>query len=273
MQGSLVYHITYFAGQGGHPEANSCGPRPAEARQKYLERLVQEAGTYPWRTDVFVHSNAPNPALHGRPLPNGGTVTVVQHALAPGENPYYLAWKNRELLFSQVGQYDAYAYTADDILVPRAALEYWRDHKDAVMADGYNLGFLRIETLPGSGTQVVTDLYGEHLDRSVVLGGKLYALNDKNPFCDFWIYDKTEFERWVRSEHWDLSTIRYGIPESAGVGLHGLYTRWYKGTVIPVLADGKSLHPDCRVYHLPNNFAPDSSPFATIPFASCFTPS
>jgi hypothetical protein len=130
---------------------------------------------------------------------------------------------------------------------------------------GYNLGFVRIEV--ENNIEYITDLAGEQFDTRIELDNSIFCVNNKNPYCAFWIYNKNEFNNFVNSNHYDINNINsnYGIRERSAIGLHGVDTIWYKGTVIPIV-DNKLID-ECRIYHMPNNYVGNKHPsFATIKF-------
>jgi hypothetical protein len=156
-------------------------------------------------------------------------------------------------------------YLEDDMLIPREAIQYWLAEHEALVQQDYNLGFVRIE--PKNGVEYITDIpRGNELTSSIELNGRRFWDNSKFPYCAFWIYDKAEFARFVASPYWKLENVPgYGLREKSALGLHGVGMNWYKATLIPSM-DGR-LAPDCRIYHLPNNYVADTnSHFAKIPF-------
>ena len=130
------------------------------------------------------------------------------------------------------------------------------------MENNYNLGFLRIE-IDAKGDEYTTDNATSpwsdrvtgHLKKTIIVDNETYIVNDTNPYCAFWMYDKKEFNKFVNSKYYDLelnNITGYGVPETVAIGLHGLETYWYKGTVIPM--QNYKLHKSCRIYHLANNY-------------------
>ena len=228
-------------------------------RLQYVHRLLEEANRYPYETDVFIHANTEFDL--GFSTYTNGKIQVLVHDLG-NEYPYYLTWKCRDLLKAQKNEYDVFMYMENDVLVRTSALEYWLTYKDMVLDAGYNLGFLRIETSTRDGEEYTTDIgflrhEGDdkkyHFVDTVDLSGLTFSVNNVNPYCAFWIYDQKEFCRFVESEYYTIHTIKgYGIPEASAVGLHGMWTPWYKATLIPLQED--QLHKGCKIYHLPNNF-------------------
>jgi hypothetical protein len=163
----------------------------------------------------------------------------------------------------QKDDYDIFIYIEDDMLVPYKAIKYWLEYNTKLIENNYNLGFVRIEF--ENNVEYITDLYGEQLDTTIKLD-QLYCVNNKNPYCAFWIYNKNEFNKFANSRYYYIDAIRgYDIRAAAAIGLHGLSTNWYKSTLIPMI-DNKLIE-NCKIYHMPNNYVCDkSSPFATIKF-------
>jgi hypothetical protein len=155
-------------------------------------------------------------------------------------------------------------YIEDDILVPSNALTYWLKYNSKLIEMNYNVGFVRIEVK--DNIEYITDLEGIYFDTVINIDDNPYCVNNKNPYCAFWIYNKNEFNRFVDSLHYDLKNmVNYNTREKSAIGLHGDGTNWYKNTVIPMI-DNK-LTEDCRIYHMPNNYANDDRvPYATIQF-------
>jgi hypothetical protein len=238
-----------------------------ENRLQYINKIIDETNIYNYSTDIFIHTNNINLTTSQLKTYINGDITIIYHDLS-NIHPFYLTWKCRDLLYKQRFDYDIFIYIEDDILVPNKAIEYWLQYNKEAIEHNYNLGFLRIE-IDNTNTEYITDLYNEKFDKSQIVNNKLYCVNNKNPYCAFWIYNKKEFNKFVESSYYDINNIiGYDIREKSAIGLHGINTNWYKGTIIPII-DNK-LHDDCRIYHLPNNYVNDTnSIFATIKFNDC----
>ena len=221
-----------------------------EDRLEYINRIICETNTYEHTTDIFIHTN--EQALRKDMLSEytNGLLTVVWHDFSQ-EQPYYLTWMYREMIRDQRDEYDIFIYIEDDILVPRKAIKYWLQRNEELISLGYNLGFVRIE-IEGD-TEYITDLPGETCDVLLELNDESYCLNNKNPYCAFWIYNKSEFNKFVDSPYYSIDKIHgYDARAGSAVGLHGHSTPWYKGTILPV-KDNKLLD-DCKIYHMTNNY-------------------
>jgi hypothetical protein len=232
-------------------------------RIQYINRIIDETNTYMYRTDIFIHTNnnsIPADLFH---IYTNGSINLVYHDLS-GIHPFLLTWSCRDLLKNQKDDYDIFMYIEDDILVPKKALEYWLKYNEDLISESYNLGFVRIETY--NNEEYITDLYGEQMDRLIKINGVEYCINDKNPYCAFWIYNKDEFNNFINSRFYYLESIPklYDIRELSAFGLHGNGFPWYINTVIPI--ENGILTDACKIYHMPNNYVDGGTKFATIKF-------
>ena len=135
-------------------------------------------------------------------------------------------------------------------------LNYWLKYKQMCIDNNYNLGFLRIENDARSGKWYYTDLK-KVPSETVTIDDQRFVINDSNPYCAFWIYDKTELSRFIKSKEWLFEIEGYRIREMSAIGWHGVKMSRYKGTIIPVTetTDGRWVPvEDCHVHHLPNNY-------------------
>jgi len=236
-----------------------------EDRLKYLNKIISETNNYKINTDIYIHTNTNNLNLY--PYTNG-SINIIYHDLS-NIHPFYLTWKCRELIAKQIELYDIFMYIEDDILVPNNAIDYWLKYNEILIEKNYNLGFVRIEV--ENNIEYITDLYGENFDTIINIENDNYCVNNKNPYCAFWIYNKNEFKKFIESKYYILENIiGYGIREKSAIGLHGVDTKWYKNTIIPII-DNKLIE-SCKIYHLPNNYVTNkSSLFATIKFNDALT--
>ena len=229
----------------------------------YINNIIDETNKYEYTTDIFIHTN--NIDLQEGMFNNytNGYIKIIYHDLL-NNHPFYLTWKCRGLLQQQQHDYDIFMYIEDDILVPYKAIKYWLEYNEKLIEMNYNLGFVRIEV--ENNIEYITDLYGEKLDNIINLNEKIYCVNDKNPYCAFWIYNKNEFNKFVNSKYYYIYNIpSYGIREKSAIGLHGLGTDWYKNTLIPII--NNKLIEECKIYHMPNNYVVNKDiAFATIKF-------
>jgi len=240
-----------------------------ENRICYLNKIICETNKYDFETDLYIHTN--NEIFKKEDLNDytNGNINIIYHNLN-NIHPYYLTWKCRESLKKQLNDYDIFIYTEDDILIPFKAITYWLKYSNKIIKYKYNLGFVRIETK--CDEEYITDLPRSTLKSIINLDNINYCINNINPYCAMWIYNKEEFSNFISSKYYNINNIPgYHIREKSAIGLHGASNYWYKGTLIPLI-DNKLIS-DCKIYHLPNNYLEDnSSPFATIKFNEAYNP-
>ena len=228
----------------------------------YINNIIDETNKYEHRTDIFIHTN--NIDLEEGMLNNytNGYIKIIYHDLS-NIHPFYLTWKCRDLLQEQQHDYDIFIYIEDDMLVPYKAIKYWLEYNEKLIEMSYNVGFVRIEV--NNNVEYITDLTIK-LRNTINLNETLYCVNNENPYCAFWIYNKNEFNKFVNSKYYDVNNIsNYDIREASAFGLHGLYTDWYRNTLIPVI--NNKLIEECKIYHMPNNYANDNNTqFAKLKF-------
>ena len=228
---------------------------------RFINTILKESTKYNYVTDIFIHTNdkAVTTSLF-EPYTNG-TLHIIHHDMT-GQDPLTLTWKCRELLAKQKDEYDIFMYIEDDILVPVAAMDYWIEGHERLVAHGYNLGFVRVET--SDNEYYMTDV-NSVLKTKLELDDTTYYVNNVNPYCAFWIYDKQEFNKFVSSKYWDVKNVpNYGTQEKSAIGLHGLGMTWYKATV--VTAHKKQLIDSCKIFHLSNNYVKRHPYFGTLKF-------
>jgi hypothetical protein len=252
----ITKHISYFF---------------IEERKQYLNKIIEETNKYKYSTDIFIHTNS-------KELKNAdfveylnGKLTIIYHDLT-NIHPYYLTWMCRDLMKIQINEYDIFVYIEDDILVPVNAIEYWLEHQEMMSKYNFNLGFLRIEVDTNNDEYVTDFTEGQYLTNVIELEGKKYCINDMNPYCAFWIYNKKEFNNFVDSKYYNINNIDgYMYREASAIGLHGAKTNWYKNTIIPI--ENEYICNDCKIFHLPNNYVNNyQNTFASIKFEKLLHP-
>lgn len=153
-----------------------------------------------------------------------------------------------------VDDYDVQIYLEDDIHFKQENLDYWLKYKRVTLSNDYNLGFLRIEK-DTDGKELMTDVNWP-IEEVIQVEGQNFLINDLNPYCGFWIYDKKELRNFIKSKEWKFKFDGYGIRAKAAVGWHGKNMKRYKETIIPVIKEGgKLITPSgAAVHHMPNNY-------------------
>jgi len=234
-----------------------------ENRLLYINNIIDETNKYEYTTDIFIHTNNTDLQESIFNKYTNGNIKIIYHDLS-NIHPFYLTWKCRDLLKQQKNDYDIFMYIEDDMLVPNKAIKYWLKYNEKLIEINYNLGFVRIEV--EDNIEYITDLPGERMDTIINLDDETYCVNNKYPYCAFWIYNKNEFNKFVNDNYYDINNIpNYGTREQSAIGLHGVGTNWYKNTLIPVI--NNKLIEDCKIYHMPNNYVINkATDFATIKF-------
>lgn len=251
---SLAVHITYF-----HKDPL----RNPSKRISYLQRIIDEYDSFTSvRVSIYIHTNTKIDDVFKHP--KKCHFQTIVHTLKKDENPHYLTWKCRELLKSQRNDFDYFCYCEDDILMKESTFQYWLKYKDICMSNKYNLGFLRVEN-DKNGNIYALDVI-KKLKTTVIIEDTKFIVNDINPYCALWIYDKMEFNRIIDSDLYDLSKNKikgYTIRCTSAIGVHGLNNSWYKSTIIPVEDNGFVVE-QCTLPHLENNYVGNHKQFSTI---------
>ena len=243
-------------------------------RFMYLNQLINAANSYNLKTDIFIHCNQSFDQILLTPY-NNGNICIVSHDLS-NINQHYLTWKCRKVLFEQRDDYDIFMYVEDDILVSNKVIEYWLNYNEKLLNLHYNLGFLRIENdVLNNNIEYTSDLPGKSLDKLIKIDGEFYCINDKNPYCAFWIYGKNDFKQFSETSYYHYENLKFEnhlIREHSAFGQNLQQINKYKGTLIPV--KNGQLVEDCKIYHLPNNYIRCNSPYllGTVKYEDALSP-
>lgn len=157
----------------------------------------------------------------------------------------------------QKNSYDYFIYTEDDILFKKKNFEYWEKYKNQCLTNEYNLGFVRVEDNKSKGLYMV-DIF-HSLYKYIFINKNKYFINDVNPYCAFWIYDKIEFQKFINMKIWKFNWKKnyqaFGdIRAMAAMGIHGINMPKYKNTIIPVNKSNK-IDLGSVIYHLENKYS------------------
>jgi len=238
----IAVHITSFYGKNYKKRIN------------FLKKIIKNYKIINKKIDIFIHTNKASKRLKFK------NVKFILHNL-DNKNPFYLSWLSRPIMEKQKDKYDCFIYSEDDILFSKKNFKYWLKYKQVCLKNNHNLGFIRIEKKNGKifSTDIIRKInYFKKLDN------KMFAVNDVNSYCAFWIYDKVEFNKFTQSEFWNLKwkgkSIHafYGIREMSAIGWHGKNMKRYKATIIPLYK--KKLPIGSFVSHLTNNHAMSNHP-------------
>ena len=238
-----------------------------ENRINYINRIIEECNIYPYLTDIFIHTNNVNLTDSAFIKYNNGKINIIVHTTFKNDNPFYLSWKCRELLQTQVDLYDIFIYIEDDILIFKDTLNYWIKYKDMCINNNYNLGFLRIEKNEKDEIYWVDSANRPIFSSITYIDNQPFVLNNVQAYCASWIYDKSEFIRWINSSYWNIENIKsLGQQFIREVSAIGFSNEGYKGTIIP-LENFNKLDKNCIVHHLDNKFIKDmTTPFGKLNF-------
>jgi hypothetical protein len=239
----ITKHITFFY---------------IENRINYINRIISEVNNYPFVTDIYIHTNI---NFRKELLINNlnGKIQIIVHDML-NEHPYYLTWKCRPYMKEQLENYDLFIYVEDDMLFPKEALNYWLEVKDTLLEKNYNLGFIRIETNT-KGEEYVTDLMLPIINNNnIVINNCNFVNNNIQTYCACWIYDKSEFTKWINSSYYNILSMApyFNDREGSAIGLNSPHITWYKSTILPINNNNK-LDPRIRIYHLANNYVDDQN--------------
>ena len=254
-----------------------------EERLKYLDAVIAGLRGIPHDVTIFVYSNEPIAEYDGA---SDVEVLVYGYAkrgtrwnrfdvwhrsrlytkLKPGKvihglrltklvHPFFLTWENRANIRANLENFDVQMYLEDDMAFDAAAFDYWLRYKGVCLRNDYNLGFLRTEVGP-DGSLFVTDLTTAPT-RMLELEGTPFLVNDVNTYCGFWIYDRSELEKFVETPEWKFEFRGYDVREKSAIGWHGLGMGRYRATLVPLVEVGASSYRTdvgSGVRHLPNNY-------------------
>jgi len=229
-----------------------------EDRLQYINRIIKETDTYSLTTDIYIHTNY-NFSKELLCNYSNGSLIIVFHDLSNNmrfqSNPICFPYFIRDVIKSQKDKYDIFIYLEDDILIPKEALNYWLFYKEKMIANNYNLGFFRIE-IDEKGDEYGSDQaaspdgqINEYLTKTVIIDNEQFIINDVNPYCAFWIYDKDEFNKYANSHYYQLDD---GSRETVAFGLHRPDIKRYRATIAPLR--NNQICKESRVFHMPNNY-------------------
>ncbi len=206
------------------------------------------------KTEVFAHCNKKLKSKNKK-------IKFIFHNFKKN-HPFKLTWFCRELMEKQKDDYDVFIYSEDDIYFTKNNFKYWLKYKDKCISNYYNLGFLRVEKNRKdnklySSDQITKSHYYVNLHK------KKYLVLE-NPYCAFWIYDKSEFRKFIKTKWWKFNwSLRsksgiLHIREMAAWGWHGINMNGidmdrYLASIIPL----KVNRPDKNSFirHLSDNYA------------------
>lgn len=207
-------------------------------RSACLERVIATARTWPFETDIVVHSDC------AKSVPAGVALVVG----LPTADPFSLPFAHKQLFADHCDDYDLFVYTEDDILIPPRAIEtFWE--LQALLPIPFIPGFFRYE-IDGEGRRSYVDAHQPYtwVDESARTIGhhRFAAFSNLHSGC--YALTRTQLRHCIASGGYLVAPHSgvYGTRESAATdpytqcGLTKLLclSRWN----------------DLLVQHLPNNY-------------------
>lgn len=223
-------------------------------KNKFLNKVCKNYLKLSSRVKIFIHTNK---IIKN----NTRRIKFILHDFK-NDHPYKLTWKCRELMFLQRNYYEIFIFGEDDIIFSIDNFKYWLKYKDICIKKKYNLGFLRVEINKKDSLLYSTDQISKIKYYINLNNKKFVKLENSN--CSFWIYDKKEFKKFIKTKFWNFDwkwiTIS-GIPlirEMAAVGWHGQdmngqFMNRYLATIVPLVNDG--LDKSSYIKHISNKYA------------------
>ena len=251
---SISIHIPFY---NPNPEKKE-GYRNLR-RFDYLEENVINLKTLSIKNDIFIHTH--NDFLDDKNL----NAKIIKHQISDSDlNKGYLTWKCRSLMEEQKNDYEYFCYLEHDIKFSEVNLQYWLKYQDQLDKRNYHVGFLIYEK-NNSDNQNYSIHIVRKLNKYLNIEGKKFVINDLENYCCFWIYNKDQFHKFLRSEWWSFkkraNNLRhnYGITERSSIGFHSLNMNYFKATLLPEIDNQPD--PNCFIEHMTNNYYEKFSEF------------
>ena len=233
----IAVHITFFVKNN------------LNNKLKDLSKVCNNFFKLSKQTNIFIHTN--------KKIKNKSKKIRFIYYDITNEDPYKLTWKCRPLMEQQKNEYDYFIYSEDDTIFKKKNFLYWLKFNKICKKKKLNLGFIRTEKSKKDGKLWTTDQFYQ-LSNYLLIGKKKFAVL-KNPYFGMWIYDKNEFQKFIKSKYWNLNNWR-GLNsftklytrEKSAVGWHGLNMDRYIATVVPF--DGKKINSKSLIGHQSNKY-------------------
>ena len=244
---SISIHIPFY---NPNPEKKE-GHRNLR-RFDYLKENIENLKTLSIKNDIFVHTH--NEFLDDKKL----DARIIKHQINDNDlYKGYLTWKCRSLMEEQKNDYEYFCYLEHDIKFSEDNLQYWLKYQDQLGKKNYHLGFLIYEK-NNSDNKYYSIHIVRKLNKYLNIEGKKFVINDLENYCCFWIYNKDQFHKFLRSEWWSFKKrahnfrVNYGITERSSIGFHALSMNYFKATLIP--EKNNQPHSDSFIEHMTNNY-------------------
>ena len=244
---SISIHIPFY---NPNPEKTE-GYRNL-TRFDYLKENISNLKNLSIKTDIFVHTH--NHFLDDKNL----KAKIVKHEINQTDlDKGYLTWLTRKLMKKQKDDYEYFMYLEHDIKFSEINLQYWFKHHKNLTNKNFHLGFLIYEQNHNDNEKYIINII-KKLKNYIILDNQKYLVNDWDNYCCFWLYDKKQFNSFIKTKWWDfkkkLTNFRhnYGLTERSALGYHAFNVGYFKATLIPEIMDQPD--PDCMIEHLTNNY-------------------
>ena len=251
---SISIHIPFY---NPNPEKKE-GHRNLR-RFDYLKENIENLKTLSIKNDIFVHAH--NEFLDDKKL----DARIIKHQINDNDlDKGYLTWKCRSLMEEQKNDYEYFCYLEHDIKFSEVNLQYWLKYQDQLNKKKYHLGFLIYEKNNSDNLNYSIHIVRK-LNKYLNIEGKKFVINDLENYCCFWIYNKDQFHKFLRSKWWSFKKRahnfrhNYGITERSSIGFHSFNMNYFKATLLPEIDNQPD--PNCFLEHMTNNYYEKFSEF------------
>jgi hypothetical protein len=240
-------------------------------RRVFIDAVLQTLFSYRLKSiSIVVDTNSEETAhiLDELAIPEHCSVRMDVHSAL--RDPMRLTWAGREHIEAAYEQFDYAMYVEDDIAIPWATLEKWLSEQGKVGAEGYILGFLRVEEGVGKGP-VSSDWPRPSSHNELIhIAGRSY-IRPERFYQACWVYSRADMRTFVQGPAWKngfhpwsaVVTQRVVRDHRAGLGnmireysAFGMQcgTPGRHRVILPV-DESARVPRDAWVWHLPNNYA------------------
>ena len=251
---SISIHIPFY---NPNPEKKE-GHRNLR-RFDYLKENIENLKSLSIKNDIFVHTH--NEFLDDKKL----DARIIKHQINDNDlDKGFLTWKCRSLMEEQKNDYEYFSYLEHDIKFSELNLQYWLKYQNQLDKKNYHLGFLIYER-NNSDNQNYSIHIVRKLNKYLNIEGKKFVINDLENYCCFWIYNKDQFHKFLRSKWWSFKKRahnfrhNYGITERSSIGFHSFNMNYFKATLLPEIDNQPD--PNCFIEHMTNNYYEKFSEF------------
>jgi len=273
-------------------------------QKSFLNQLVEEYNKYPAHVDIFIHSNKKKLKDLNKSLYKNGSILIKKYNLFLRfflflNKGYYLTWAPRRFIKKNVNKYDIFIFTDDDILIPKAAFNYWVKEKDPLFEKKQIPGFVLLE-VDDDGIEYALGYAKKKFVKKIKIGDSEFYINENHKYMACWMYDKTMMNYWINSGYYDIRKIinpkdlksdfldklkinnlslRYlfydfrnkkghGIRENSTYGMNSPNLKLIKNTLL--LIDENKLSNDNKIYHLDNHYSKGDHPIGSTRLVDLF---